>query len=311
MGVLLDWARLLRVPAHATAVADVLAGWLVVSGVRDLAWPPTPVGLAIGAGLALYAAGMVLNDVYDVDLDRHERPDRPLPSGRIALGTAAVVGQGLLLLGGLLGCAAAILSGHPAVLLVTAALTAAVWLYDRWAKATPWGPAVMGLCRSLNWLIGMTVAGGPTEGHQWLIPIGMGLYVAGITLYARDEAGHSRAATLLSGALAMAVGLALVAAQSVETVRSGEAAPFLANRSPGNWAAVWAVLITLLSVRNVLPVIEPSPGRVQATVGNAIMAIITIDAIVVLGRCGEAWGIALLVGLLTPFLVGRSLVPPT
>ena len=32
MGVLLDWARLLRVPAHATAVADVLAGWLVVSG---------------------------------------------------------------------------------------------------------------------------------------------------------------------------------------------------------------------------------------------------------------------------------------
>jgi 4-hydroxybenzoate polyprenyltransferase len=310
MATPLDWARLLRLPNHATAAADVLAGWLVVSGVRDLGWPPTPVGLAIGAGLALYAAGMVLNDVYDVDLDRQERPDRPLPSGRIALGTAAVVGQGLLLLGGLLGCAAAILSGHPAVLLVTAVLTAAVWLYDRWAKATPWGPAVMGLCRSLNWLIGMTVAGGPTEGHQWLIPIGMGLYVGGITLYARDEAGNSRAATLLSGALAMAVGLALVAAQSVETVRSGEAAPFLANRSPGNWAAVWAVLITLLSLRNLLPVIEPSPGRVQATVGNAIMAIITIDAIIVMGRCGETWGIALLL-LLAPFAIGRRLVPPT
>jgi hypothetical protein len=66
----------------------------------------------------------------------------------------------------------------------------------------------------------------------------------------------------------------------------------------------------LLSLRNLLPVIEPSPGRVQATVGNAIMAIITIDAIIVMGRCGETWGIALLL-LLAPFAIGRRLVPPT
>ena len=278
MGTLLAWIRLLRLPNHATAVADVLAGWLVVARPRELGWPPVAAWLAIGAGLCLYAAGMVLNDVCDVDLDRRERPERPLPSGRIAVGTAA--------------------------------LTAAVWLYDRHAKATPWGPTAMGLCRSLAWLVGMTAAGGPTEASQWLIPAGMGAYVGGITLYARDEAGRSRAPTLLAGAVAMAAGLALVAAQSVWTVRSGEAAPFLAARAPGNWAAVWAVLITLLSVRNVLPLIEPSPGRVQATVGNCIMAIITIDAIVAMTTCGESWGIAVLM-LLVPFLVGRALVPPS
>lgn len=310
MGTLLAWIRLLRLPNHATAVADVLAGWLVVARPRELGWPPVAAWLAIGAGLCLYAAGMVLNDVCDVDLDRRERPERPLPSGRIAVGTAALVGQGLLALGGLLGAATAWVTGHPAVVLVTAALTAAVWLYDRHAKATPWGPTVMGLCRSLAWLVGMTAAGGPTEASQWLIPVGMGAYVGGITLYARDEAGRSRAPTLLAGAVAMAAGLALVAAQSVWTVRSGEAAPFLAARAPGNWAAVWAVLITLLSVRNVLPLIDPSPGRVQATVGNCIMAIITIDAIVAMTTCGESWGIAVLM-LLVPFLVGRALVPPS
>jgi len=311
MGSLLDWARLLRLPAHATAVADVLAGWLVVTGWRDLAWPPPTLGLAIAAGLALYAAGMVLNDVCDVDRDRVERPERPLPAGRIAVGTAAAVGQGLLAAGGLLGAATAVVSGHPAVVLVTAALTAAVWIYDRWAKATPWGPTVMGLCRSLNWLIGMTAAGGPTESHQWLIPAGMGLYVGGITLYARDEAGRSRAATLAAGTAAMAGGMALVAWQSLLMLGAGQGAPFLADRPAGNWLLLWATFITLLSARNLLGLADPSSGRVQAAVGNAIMAIITIDAIVVMGRCGEAWGIALLVVLLTPFLVGRSLVPPT
>jgi len=305
-----DWARLLRLPNHATAAADVLAGWLVVSGVRELGWPPTAVGLAIGAGLSLYAAGMVLNDVCDVELDRRERPGRPLPSGRIPLATAAMVGQGLLALGGLLGCAAAMLSGHPAVVLVTAALTAAVWVYDRWAKATPWGPTVMGLCRSLNWLVGMTVAGGPTEGHQWLIPLGMGLYVGGITLYARDEAGESRVATLAAGSIAMAAGLSLVAWQSLLMLGAGQGAPFLAARPAGNWLLLWTLFITLLSARNLVGLADPSSGRVQAAVGNSIMAIITIDAIIVMGRCGEPWGIAVLL-LLAPFSIGRRLVPPT
>jgi hypothetical protein len=76
-----------------------------------------------------------------------------------------------------------------AVALVGAALTATVWAYDRHAKGTPFGPTVMGACRSLNWLLGMTAAGGPVAPSDWLIPLGMGLYAGGITLYARDEAG--------------------------------------------------------------------------------------------------------------------------
>ena len=79
VGALLDWARLVRLPNHATAVADAAAGFLVVARPAELSAPP---GLVWGAlaGWAFYAAGMVLNDVFDVALDRVERPERPLRS---------------------------------------------------------------------------------------------------------------------------------------------------------------------------------------------------------------------------------------
>ncbi|NBX29762.1 4-hydroxybenzoate polyprenyltransferase, partial [bacterium] len=56
------WLRLLRLPNHATAMADVLAGYLIVAGLRTLEWPPAACWLAIIASLGFYAAGMVLND---------------------------------------------------------------------------------------------------------------------------------------------------------------------------------------------------------------------------------------------------------
>jgi hypothetical protein len=49
---------------------------------------------------------------------------------------------------------------------------------------------------------------------------------------------------------------------------------------------------------------------VRQAVGNAIMSIITLDAVLVLAACGEPWAIVVLT-LLGPFLFGRQLVSPT
>jgi len=57
-------------------------------------------------------------------------------------------------------------------------------------------------------------------------------------------------------------------------------------------------------------VANPAPAFVRAAVGNAIMAIITLDAVLVLAACGERWAIAV-IGLLAWFVIGRRLVPPT
>ena len=48
---MLDWLRLVRLPNHATAVADTLAGYLIVSQASTLDWPPAACWLAIAASL--------------------------------------------------------------------------------------------------------------------------------------------------------------------------------------------------------------------------------------------------------------------
>ncbi len=312
----LAWLRLLRLPNHATAVADVLAGYLVCTGPRAVDWPPAAFWAAVAASLALYAAGMVLNDVYDVELDRRERPERPLPSGAIDALAAVRAGYGLLGAGLVAAVATAWLAATPWPAIVGGLLAAAVWLYDRHAKATPFGPVVMGSCRGLNWLLGMTAAGGPTASHEWLIPVGMALYVTGITLFARDEAGRGVAGRLAVATLVMVAGLVVAGAYPwlAAQARTGDhwnvGGPWLAPGRLSMWLMLWMILGGSIVTRNLAAIATPTPPRMQQAVGNAIMSIITLDAAVVLAACGESWMIVVLV-LLVPFLIGRRLVSPT
>ncbi len=306
---MLDWLRLVRLPNHATAVADVLAGFLICSQMRELAVPPAACWLAMLASVCFYAAGMLLNDVEDVDRDRSERPERPLPRGAIRVATASAVGRGLLTLGGAAACGTALAAGSPWPALVGAALTAAVWAYDHHAKGTALGPVVMGCCRGLNWLLGMTAAGGPTFLHEWAIPVGMAVYVAGITLYARDEAGRSRTAPLVAGTLVMLLGLAIACGHV--WLRGIDAGPMPGSRLRAqDWLWLWGIVSATIVARGALGILAPGPDRVRAAVGNAIMSIITLDAVLVLATCGERWAIVVL-ALLAWFLFGRQLVPPT
>src|SRR6478735_4188709 len=100
---ILPWLRLMRLPNVFTAIADVAMGFLVVD--RELS-NPLALGVVAVVSALLYTAGMVLNDVFDVEIDRRERPFRPLPSGQIGVTTARVFGFGLLLVGMILGAVA-------------------------------------------------------------------------------------------------------------------------------------------------------------------------------------------------------------
>jgi hypothetical protein len=199
-------------------------------------------------------------------------------------------------------------SPWPAV--VGGGLAAAVWIYDRHAKGTPAGPVIMGACRAAAWLLGMLAAGGPETPEQWLIPAGMGLYVTGITLYASDEADRSRPPLLIAATLVMLAGL-VIAAGYVWLPDRGPIQLVAGARMPvSNWLLLWGLIATSILYRAALGVVDPTPGRVRFAVGNAIMSLITLDAVLVLAACGERWAIAVLL-LLAWFLFWKRLVPPT
>src|SRR5262249_46380527 len=121
------YLQLIRLPNVFTAAADSLAGWLLVRG--SLANPERWLPL-VAASMVLYAAGIALNDVFDYAIDLHERPARPLPSGRVSRRFAAWAGGILLCLGPVL----AALSGSAASAVVALALAACILAYDAGVK---------------------------------------------------------------------------------------------------------------------------------------------------------------------------------
>ena len=185
------YLQLVRLPNLFTAAADPLAGFLIVGGAlaETRAWLPL-----VLAGVSIYAAGMILNDVFDYDVDRVERPARPLPSGRVSRKLATGLGIAFLLLG--LGFAA---FGGTRSLIVAVVLSGCVVAYDAGWKRIWLGPEAMGACRSLNLLLGMTLVptlGGPVG---WLAAGVFGLFVVGVTWISRNEMNPGVAPTLRGG----------------------------------------------------------------------------------------------------------------
>ncbi|MEU2673109.1 SCO3242 family prenyltransferase [Streptomyces sp. NPDC007164] len=140
------YAELVRAPAAITVPGDVVAGALAAGrpGIRRAT------GLA-ASSVALYWAGMALNDWADRAEDAIERPERPIPSGRLTPSAALATAIGLT--GAGLGLAA-LAGGRRTLLRRTLPLAAAVWAYDLGLKSTPLGPAAMAAARALDVLHG-------------------------------------------------------------------------------------------------------------------------------------------------------------
>lgn len=75
------WNRVEITRPHNLAVAalTILVGWTAAGG-RS---PDLALGLAIAAGTLVAAAGNVINDYFDFEIDRINKPRRPIPSGRM------------------------------------------------------------------------------------------------------------------------------------------------------------------------------------------------------------------------------------
>lgn len=307
---LLSYLRLGRAPNVFTAMADVLMGYWFTHPVIESPWPLV---WLLAASSCLYTAGMVLNDVFDVEEDRRERPQRPLPSGRIDWAWARTIGFALLGAGLVCGAVAGYWPGAGGALawrplVLATAIAAAVLLYDGGLKRTPFGPLGMGLCRFLNVLLGMSLAGtvatSPATLHyataELVVAAGIGVYIVGVTWFARTEATESARLPLAFATAVMAAGI----------VWLGLLPEFLPPRTllfTSNY--LWPGLLAMLFVtilRGALGAIaDPSPQRVQGLIKHAIMSLILFDAAVTMAMRGGIPALCVLALLLPMNLLGR------
>lgn len=175
---------LARISNSPTVVSDTLAGAALVGGVgSSLRWGDvTWLALAL---VLFYTAGMYLNDICDYHTDCVQRADRPLPSGLVGRGEAAVV-MAVLFLGGL------VLLGRQGWRPVVAGvvLVALIVAYDRWHKANPLSPVVMGLCRLMVYVTAYVAFTSHLTGDLFLAGGLLTLYIVSLTFIAKHEAAH-------------------------------------------------------------------------------------------------------------------------
>lgn len=265
------YLRLVRPANLVTAAADILTAAVIVAvHGRGLAW-------LVGASVCLYAGGVVLNDFFDRHLDAVERPERAIPSGAVPAPAAAGLGAALMLAGLVFAFHVSTVSG-----VIAAALAATVLLYDAFAKTRVTGPFVMGACRALNLLLGLSLVPALLH-HLWFLALLPWIYIFAITTLSRGEVHGGNAVTSgisLSLVSATVVGLCLV---------------------PGFSRAGWPALLPFaaLLVARVVPPLwrafrTPAAGPIRAAVHAGIVSLILLDAALAASYGGVVLGAAIL-----------------
>lgn len=292
------YLQLIRLPNLFTAAADSLAGWLLVRGSLDEPgrWLPL-----CGASMAIYAAGIALNDVFDYDIDLKERPGRPLPSGRVSRAFAAGLGATGLIAGIALAATVSVPSA-----IVAAALVTSVLLYDAGLKRTVLGPEVMGACRGLNLLLGLSVAadfGGP---WAWIAAGSLGLFVAGLTWISRSEVETGKSAGVISGMIlqdAALIGLLAVALHAGAFPGESGERPIV----PIGGLLVLAIVALVVNSAAGRAVADPGPRTIQSAVKTGVLSLVWLDVGLVAAVRGPGPALAVAALWVPAFALGKWL----
>ena len=310
---MIAWMQLVRLPNVFTVLADVGAAFLLVSG------GPDPIGrflLVLAAGVSLYWAGMILNDVFDVAKDKAEGKPRPIASGAISLSAAKSAGWGLLALGVLLAAASGYVTDpvrpttwFPAA--IGLALAVLIVAYNGPLKPTPIAPAAMGGCRVLSFMLGasplLEVVDGMPVVPRYLMGIAFafGVYVMGITTMARDEATGGHLINLRTGFVVMLMGGLLLA------FAPGLSEP--ADRltwavRPGmQFVLLIGLIVVPVAVRGFRAQVHPDPASIGNTIRAGILTIIPLAACFAFLGAGQIWALAVFALVVPAILLSMRL----
>jgi 4-hydroxybenzoate polyprenyltransferase len=180
------WLQLIRPPNLFTVPGDPLAGYVAACAAAGRAPDLLLAVLPALAALCLYAGGLIGNDVADEAEDRRDRPERPIPSGRISRREAWAVSALCVILGLLLSLAAGW-----RVFVAAVFTQGAILAYNGGLKQRPLaGALAMGACRGGSVLLGAAAAGWPAAagaGLPAVFAIGVMFYIAGVTWIADRE----------------------------------------------------------------------------------------------------------------------------
>ncbi len=145
------YLKLLRISNVFTVPPDIIVGFLAVSinFSSSIGYNISDLVILIFSSILLYLGGMVSNDLFDIKVDRLERPTRPLPSGKIKKTNALLITVLMFSLGLILAALVNHVSLGISMLLIIGIIS-----YNYRIKNGFFRPYLMAGLRSLNVIYG-------------------------------------------------------------------------------------------------------------------------------------------------------------
>jgi 4-hydroxybenzoate polyprenyltransferase len=283
-----DYLILVRLPNLFTLPSNVLVGYFMVSSMTMTSYGQ--ILFLVTISILLYCVGLILNDLCDYSIDKKERPDRPLASGKVsrraAIGLVVTFSTLALALSFIINITTFVISS---ILLIT------IFGYDKILKKTGAGPFTIGAARVMNVLLGASVDFGNIGSYPQFIILTFVLsmtfvYVSLIGFISRYEVhGFPKDSKLLLIPAIVAAIIFLIVLLSFAGLFKYES------------------LITLVFFSFIMGITfykfqkNDSVG-IQRIVKNMIMSIIVLDSTFLSGIVGIEIGLVVMV-LLAPLLI--------
>lgn len=274
-----------RVSNLPTVWSNTLAG-VILAGASPADW--RIVVLLLSMTLA-YTGGMFLNDAFDATIDAQERPERPIPSGKISAFGVFLYGYLMLAISVILValCAYSNDGGAWKAILSAIALAGAIILYNAWHKANPLSPLIMGLCRMLVYITAAFTLTSSPHSVVFLGAVVMLSYLIGLTFTAKQE-NLGRVKNLWP--------LLFLAAPML----------FALSILPSQPSVFWPLLLFVLWLLVALRFIyRRQAGDIPRAVVSMIAGISLIDAMFIASVSSLAWASLAVVSFLTTLVLQR------
>jgi 4-hydroxybenzoate polyprenyltransferase len=258
----------MRLANIVTAVSDILAGIAIACFAVGIKWTELsflPVFLLALTTIGLYGGGVVFNDVFDAELDKKERPERPIPSGLISKNSAALFATILLILA-LVAAALVHQQLSSSSFFIALAIAIAAVVYDKWGKHHSFlGPINMGLCRGLNLLLGISIFPEALSAY-WIISVVPIIYIAAITMISRGEVHGGKKTTLFAAIIFYFIVIASILATAI-----------------GNGSFLYAVGFVVIFIALIFPPLqkalrEPKGPLIGRAVKAGVIGLIAMNA---------------------------------
>ena len=285
-----NYLLLIRLPNLFTLPSNILLGFILVSTFTLTTTSVIQILMLVTISTLLYCVGLVLNDLFDYEIDRKERPNRPIASGKISRKIAIIIVTIFISIALTLSLLVSVTTfGISALLLVI------IFGYDRYAKNTNAGPFTIAAARVTNVILGASANINSVDNFPQNILLVFVLtitfvYVSLIGFLSRYEVqGFS----------------ANIRTYLIPVIISGIVSSILIFNLIGPFKYESLLILPLFSyimIRAIYNIHKKDSVGIQQTIQLMILSIIVLDSIFLTGIAGLSVGLPVLI-LLAPLVI--------